>query len=190
VTAATYAAVRSSQSRFESPVTRCISWLSSVYIATMSPGCSTRTQAADGSPHLFREPVAQVCHSLVSTIDLYVTDGEVPVVVDVRTESDLVGFDAVHVEGANEADPGLRVAHLLAVIDRLLIALGPVVGEVQAELLGGAPAPGDGIVGQVIDRFVGVEAAVRGKELSRDSLCLVLRRVARPVGTEPTPQPR
>ncbi|HMI34496.1 MAG TPA: hypothetical protein VK499_10310 [Propionibacteriaceae bacterium] len=64
------------------------------------------------------------------------------------------------------------------------------MGEVQAELLGGAPAPGDGIVGQVIDRFVGVEAAVRGKELSRDSLCLVLRRVARPVGTEPTPQPR
>lgn len=63
------------------------------------------------------------------------------------------------------------------------------MGEVQAELLGGAPAPGDGIVGQVIDRFVGVEAALRGKELSRDSLCLVriLRRVARPVGTEPTP---
>jgi hypothetical protein len=66
------------------------------------------------------------------------------------------------------------------------------VGEVQVELLGGAPAPGDGIVGQVIDRFVGIEAAVRGEELSRDSLGLVrvLGRADGLVVPEPTPGSR
>jgi hypothetical protein len=70
---------------------------------------------------------------------------------------------------------------------RLLVAHGPVVGEIQAELLGGAPASGDGIVAQEGDRFVGVKAAIRGEELSGDSLGLVgvLGRVSRLVGTEP-----
>jgi hypothetical protein len=40
----------------------------------------------------------------------------------------------VQVEGATDADPGLRACLLLAVVDRLLVALGPVVGEAQAAL--------------------------------------------------------
>jgi hypothetical protein len=148
-------------------------------------------------PHLLREPVAHVSPHRIDRVDLSVADGEIPVVVGVRTEPDLVGPEGVHVEGATEDDFVVRVALLLAVVDRLLVADGPRVGDSEAELLRRVQAlTGDivrdqVVVGQIGECSVGVEAAVRIEEApgNLDGLAVyrVLRRADVLVDAEPAP---